>query len=165
MVVIDKVQPIQCTAGHRRDCVNKGTCVFRHIGEVVGDPLVNVISIPNSILSGTSKVYTNNSVTNNPYTSRLRSKSSSCSNTCTKVPVPLGTPLKGGLLGLARYIRKTPEKVVLNDSNDLVSDPIEIKVLPGSPENNARGDSSLLPYEGEYKSEIKCLTCQTKSLP
>ena len=39
MIVIDKIQPIQCPAGHRRDCVNKRTCVFRHIGEVVGDAL------------------------------------------------------------------------------------------------------------------------------
>ena len=39
VIHIDKIQPIQCPAGHRRDCVNKRTCVFRHIGEAVGDAL------------------------------------------------------------------------------------------------------------------------------
>ena len=33
------IQPTQCPAGHRRDCVNKVTCFFRHIGENVGDPV------------------------------------------------------------------------------------------------------------------------------
>ena len=33
------IQPTQCPAGHRRDCVNKKTCFFRHIGENVGDPV------------------------------------------------------------------------------------------------------------------------------
>ena len=33
------IQPSQCPAGYRRDCVNKSTCFFRHIGEKVGDPV------------------------------------------------------------------------------------------------------------------------------
>ena len=33
------IQPAQCPAGQRRDCVNKATCFFRHLGEKVGDPV------------------------------------------------------------------------------------------------------------------------------
>ena len=33
------IQPSQCAAGYRRDCVNKATCFFRHIGETVGESI------------------------------------------------------------------------------------------------------------------------------
>ena len=35
---------MQCPQGHRRDCRNKGTCMYRHIGERVGEPLKDVIN-------------------------------------------------------------------------------------------------------------------------
>ena len=35
----DVVNSMQCFAGFRRDCDNKRTCWYRHIGETVGDPI------------------------------------------------------------------------------------------------------------------------------
>ena len=37
------ILPMQCPQGHRRDCVNKKTCMYRHIGERVGDQIKDVV--------------------------------------------------------------------------------------------------------------------------
>ena len=33
------IQPFQCQTGLRRDCINKETCFYRHLGEQVGEPI------------------------------------------------------------------------------------------------------------------------------
>ena len=38
------VQSRQCPSGHRRDCQNKKTCMFRHLDECVGDPISKYIA-------------------------------------------------------------------------------------------------------------------------
>ena len=34
---ITTVQPVQCGVGHRRDCPNKDSCIYRHLNETVGE--------------------------------------------------------------------------------------------------------------------------------
>ena len=38
-----KILPMQCPQGYRRDCINMKTCMFRHIGERVGDQIKEVV--------------------------------------------------------------------------------------------------------------------------
>ena len=45
MIKFHKIQPFQCPSGYRRDCPHSKTCVFRHLGERVGDPLPNTVRI------------------------------------------------------------------------------------------------------------------------
>ena len=45
MIKFHKIQPFQCPSGYRRDCPHSKTCVLRHLGEVVGDPLPNTVRI------------------------------------------------------------------------------------------------------------------------
>ena len=37
------ILPMQCPQGHRRDCSNRRTCMFRHIDERVGDPIEKAV--------------------------------------------------------------------------------------------------------------------------
>ena len=45
MIKFHKIQPFQCPSGWRRDCPHSKTCVFRHLGEQMGDPLPNTVRI------------------------------------------------------------------------------------------------------------------------
>ena len=55
-----KVQPTQCGAGYRKDCINNSKCIFWHTGEIVGELVskysakfqsTTVASVPNGILN------------------------------------------------------------------------------------------------------------------
>ena len=112
------------SGGWRSHCPYKGKCLYRHKYDKDHD-----------IQKADKNARINIGNTRNSYKSRLRYKTNRTDITTVTTPTK-----GGGLLGIARSIRRTPSKVPFSDDDDLISTPIDVPVLS---EVNDSSDESL----------------------